>query len=524
MKKNCFLLKQCVLALILLITTTIIFHSCKKEASRISNEIKIEEAKQWLSLQKNAAAFSFDWGAAKQVPGRNGLIFIVPMPDLSYNNKIITYNNLILYKDDAGAIIGNVMYYMPEGEMASLEKQAGFIDNESNTAELKGNFLLYSMDGKLLKKQLNLNKAFITKPILVAGLKNFKLNDKVSLLVSELTYADYYAAPGAPHDLPQPGCADFFMCYTVNDQVTAIGFMGRRCGALAMLEMEGDVPDGALMRLVRSGGDERGSTSPPAIEIKQDSLAKYYPCMVKEVLNKLAGNHAFGKLVQPFQQIQLPNGTTLGMQGLPNLKYDFSAQDYGVGTSNYSLGTTGDYAGTSSTIRFNTAAMGNASQLLLQATAIHESGHAYANYYIKAGQYGFPVDTTRYSTWAINIVNFESVARSSAQGSGNFNDHSIFLEEYFENFWGILKAVNGNTYTDKEYQMAALYGLNNPGPPPESPVIGGINVYEIYKAILTKSFNNIKTKHGINDTDLNTFNLANLKNVPANKKLPTSCP
>jgi len=212
------------------------------------------------------------------------------------------------------------------------------------------------------------------------------------------------------------------------------------------------------------------------------------------------------------------------MQGLPNLKYDFSTQDYGVGTTNYSLGTTGDYAGTSSTIRFNTTAMTNASQLLLQATAIHETGHAYANYYIKAGQYGFPVDTTRYSTWAINIVNFESVAKSSAQGGGNFNDHSIFLEEYFENFWGILKAVNGSIYTDKEYQMAALFGLNNPGPAPQSPIIGGVNVYEIYKGMLTQSFNNIKTKYGITDAELNTFNLANLKNVPANKKLPTTCP
>lgn len=42
--------------------------------------------------------------------------------------------------------------------------------------------------------------------------------------------------------------------------------------------------------------------------------------------------------------------------------------------------------------------------------------------------------------------------------------------------------------------------------------------------MLTKSFNNIKTKYGITDADLNTFNLANLKNVPANKRLPTICP
>lgn len=271
------------------------------------------------------------------------------------------------------------------------------------------------------------------------------------------------------------------------------------------------------------GGGDGGEGDIPTVEVKKDSLMKHYPCMVNEVLNKLEGNQTYGKLVQPFQKIQLPNGGTLGMQGLPNLTYDFSHQDYGGGTTNYSLGTTGDYAGTSSIIRFNTEAIANASLLLLQAAAIHESGHAYANYYIKAGQYGFPVDTTRYSTWAINIVNFESVANSSIQG-GNFNDHSVFLEDYYENFWGILKAVNGTAFTDKEYQMAALYGLNNPGPAPQSPIIGGVNVYEIYKGMLNKSFNNIKSKYGITDTELNSFNLVNLVNVPDNKKLPTTCP
>jgi len=43
--------------------------------------------------------------------------------------------------------------------------------------------------------------------------------------------------------------------------------------------------------------------------------------------------------------------------------------------------------------------------------------------------------------------------------------------------------------------MAALYGLNNPGPAPQSPIIGGVNVYEIYKGMLNKSFNNIKSKY-----------------------------
>ncbi|RZK68290.1 MAG: hypothetical protein EOO95_00185 [Pedobacter sp.] len=46
--------------------------------------------------------------------------------------------------------------------------------------------------------------------------------------------------------------------------------------------------------------------------------------------------------------------------------------------------------------------------------------------------------------------------------------------------------------TDKDYKMAALFGLNNPGPAPQSPIVNGVNVYEIYKGMLTTSFNKIK--------------------------------
>lgn len=133
--------------------------------------------------------------------------------------------------------------------------------------------------------------------------------------------------------------------------------------------------------------------------------------MVKEVLNKLLANSTYGKLIQPFQSIQLPNGSTLNIQGLPNLTFGFSAQPYGGTSTDYMLGNTGSY-GTSSEIEFNNSAMSNASQLFLQMAAIHEVGHAYANYYVKAGIYGYPVDTTRYSTWAMNIINFEAAASS----------------------------------------------------------------------------------------------------------------
>ena len=82
--------------------------------------------------------------------------------------------------------------------------------------------------------------------------------------------------------------------------------------------------------------------------------------------------------------------------------------------------------------------------------------------------------------------------------------------------------MNGKTYTDQDYQMAALYGLNNPGEAPTDPI--GLTVFNIYKAKMDKSYNNLLAKYGISSAQLNSFNSANLINVPAAKKLPTGCP
>lgn len=244
--------------------------------------------------------------------------------------------------------------------------------------------------------------------------------------------------------------------------------------------------------------------------------------MVKEVLKKLTGNQSFGKLIQPFQKIQLPNGGLLNVQGLPNLTFGFSAQSYG-GNNNYSLGTTSGTGGYSSKIEINSEAMSNSSQLFLQIAVIHEVAHAYAKFYIKAGSYGFPVDTTRYSTWAMNIINFESVAKSEEAG-GNFNDHSLFLENYVDNFVQILKDINGTAYTDKQYKMAAIYGLNYPGERTYNYLGNNLDLYAIYKSKLEKSYNNLLVKYGITVAERDAFYLDNLKNVVANKKLPTNCP
>jgi hypothetical protein len=83
--------------------------------------------------------------------------------------------------------------------------------------------------------------------------------------------------------------------------------------------------------------------------------------------------------------------------------------------------------------------------------------------------------------------------------------------------------MNGSDYTDKEYQMAALYGLNNAGSPPANSMINGINTYEICKGLINKSYNNLLAKFDINSSELNAFFRKNLVSVPNKNKLPENC-
>ena len=268
-------------------------------------------------------------------------------------------------------------------------------------------------------------------------------------------------------------------------------------------------------------GGSTGITVCP-LEIKADSLQKYFPCMVKEVLDKLLANQTYGKLIQPFQSIKLPNGSAITIPGLPNLTFGFSSQPYGGSSGDYMLGNTKQIGSTaSSTIEFNSAAINNASKLFLQITAIHEVAHAYATYYIKAGYWGKAVNIITYPTWGMNIVNFDA-ANKAQQNTGNLTDHSLFLENYVDNFVNILREMNGNSYTSKEYQMAAIYGLDNAGSMPANFSKEDQDLFNKNKIILEKSYSILMNKFGITSAEKNAFYAKNLINVPSIHKL--NCP
>ena len=256
-------------------------------------------------------------------------------------------------------------------------------------------------------------------------------------------------------------------------------------------------------------------------EITMDSLLAAYPCMVKLILRKLDTVNAYSKLTSPFKSILLPNGQLLSLPALPDLHYKFSAQSWGSPADMYMLGKTEPGPGWDATIRFNSSAMQNASMLMLQTAAVHEAAHAYAHMYLKTISYGLPIDTSKSNTWSMKITHFDAV-QSGELTNNNYTDHSLFLENYIDNIWKILKSMNGTKYTDTEYKMAAMYGMDNSGDAPP----GGVElaVYNIFKAKINKTFADVKTKYSVTDSQLNTFYNAQIKSAPNNKKLPGNCP
>lgn len=259
--------------------------------------------------------------------------------------------------------------------------------------------------------------------------------------------------------------------------------------------------------------------SPPPLpevqDIRMDSLMKYYPCMALVILNKLAEDQGYEQLKAPFTN---PNNSL----HLPRLTYGIRTDAWKPDTINTALTTTNGF-NWDALIEFNKPAIENASELFLAGSAIHEIGHAYVNYYLRMGKAGYAPNNT---SWSLAIANYGEFA-NKRNGVMNVVDHSIFLENYFENMLSIIKNYGGTKYTEKEYAMTILFGLDNAGKPPVEPVNPGemtLAEYNLYKSQLKKSFEAIKTKYGITQSQLDTFIGNNTIYTPNNKKLKKNCP
>lgn len=257
--------------------------------------------------------------------------------------------------------------------------------------------------------------------------------------------------------------------------------------------------------------DGGGGYNPPPVEeyeqtnVRFDkSFADSFPCALN-IVNQLRLIRKFMDMVEPFSKDLKPDlvwSIDSTMTWGP-INYLMGKNASGIGTSN-----------SSSTIYLNPQGLINASKLMIAATMIHEVIHANANYYLdwkKAGE----IPAASWITAAFDVLKLQD----DSLLNGNARDHQAIMNALFNDMFDILKTWGGANYTDDEYKMALLYGLENAG----QHVIGAPNAPQPTPQQIAEVHNLFQTlmvTHNITPDQLNTFNNANIKSTPAAKKLP----
>lgn len=248
------------------------------------------------------------------------------------------------------------------------------------------------------------------------------------------------------------------------------------------------------------GGGGGGSQNTPLIAIKKDSIATKFPCMKALVLDELEKISGYNKLVLPFI-----DGTKK-----PDLTWNSAIQPWGNGT--FSAGTTGispsSNTGMSSDINLNSAMIQNGSKLLIAATTIHETYHAYINYLFASNGNVNLFDESK-PNYMAGLYQYIIYERSG--GSNNYTDHYNMLTSQFDNFTTILFEYGKGTYSLEECRKALLFGMNN----------AGAGASQSQTEFINQAYSDLLTKYGYTATVMNAFNLQQV-NAPANKRLPTT--
>jgi hypothetical protein len=164
--------------------------------------------------------------------------------------------------------------------------------------------------------------------------------------------------------------------------------------------------------------------------------------------------------------------------------------------------------GQSATVTLNTQMLLHSSRLLIAATIIHETMHAYINYGLATAQDNASQGYTDFSknNWLLSIDQWCTIDGLPS----NFSNHSVMLTSYFDQAVSSLKSWDNRAHSDGEYAMAMLYGLNTSDP----------TTTAAQTANLQQAYNAIKTKYSLTDTQINGFYLSSLNSTD---KLPGNC-
>ena len=234
-----------------------------------------------------------------------------------------------------------------------------------------------------------------------------------------------------------------------------------------------------------------------SVDIKLDTLKADFPCVVSSVILALYNNAHYSDLIVPFRAVNRPD-----------LTWSHQTQSFGQ-NGIYSLGTT-QSIGLSSIIRLNTTALQNSSKLFVAAAAIHETSHAYSNYFVQ--QRNFDSANLPVMNWASSLINYHQLDSMHTQDP-NYVDHISFMENQFNRMVEILQDFDNNQHSISEYRMAMLYGMNGAGTSQNASHIAHLNNLHSYLSV----------KHGLNSNVMNQFYLNNL-NADQSARVPQNCP
>lgn len=265
----------------------------------------------------------------------------------------------------------------------------------------------------------------------------------------------------------------------------------------------GTLPGGELPEVIihASGGSAQGRP----INI---TLLKLRFLCVANMVNYMTQTNGFYRVItSPFTETSYLNTpptlnfnasdaahTLQWVDSQGNGKADLGSTNYDVGTNEWK-------------ILLNENLLTNGSALMIYATILHESMHAYIRYSVNAVENGL----ANGNTW----MGMEKWIDIMGLPAG-YSNHLEMLDDSFSNMMETLKELDGGHHTQKEYAMAMLYGLNKEGADADQ------------IAQLDDFYNARMTQYSITPTEANNF-YKNMINLPANStetKLPamTGCP
>jgi len=303
-------------------------------------------------------------------------------------------------------------------------------------------------------------------------------------------------------------CTTWYLDYYLDGELVLTQSLGTSCVDNGLPDEEGfeqDNGDGGSNPFPSPGGGSVNAYTP--LQIREDSLKKHFPCASKLIIDSLMKMPGYANLITGFN-------TPLK----PDLSYRDSLMDWNKAGPNstfiYQYGlTTRDTSRSpkSSIIFLNTSMLQNSSQFLIASVVIHETLHAIINYNIVEA---FNNIFDGQESWMDGINSWYLLKGLP----NNFTDHYTMMDYYFSQATALLAQWDNNQHTSKEYAMAMLTGLDNPG------TNNGNNPnYALQVQMLQTEYNSLKSQYSITDADLNTFKTSNNNSAPAAKLPNTGC-